>query len=717
MEENFHNLEIDDVLNYLPDPILILNKLGNIVFANHAFINLLGYQKETVFNENVVHFLQDSSIFDSCMIDIKNNGICMDVETTFLDVNGVAVPTVKNVRHINIEGESCLFVNIRNISTIDVRNQELERSQLQAQEKTQQLQQSISSAQKELTQTRIHFDEILNTINEIIWYIDDKTMQVQYVSHAVEKVFQVKQHEFVQNSSLWQAMVHPYDQEDVMNFFMSLEAGSTQAIEFRIVLNDGSIVWLNNRIIHRPDLNIFIGITYDITEVHNTQETIQHMAYHDSLTNLPNRAFLKEQIEVMLTRSKTIQQQMAVMFLDLDNFKYINDTMSHEVGDEILISVSQRISEVTNKNTILTRFGGDEFIILLSNIHDISDIEKTAKALINSFEAPFKLHEHEFFVSCSVGISLFPEHAHNSSDLIKHADTAMYEAKGAGKSQYVFYTPEMDKAVHEFLHIENLIREGLKKNYFELYFQPVLDSKTRLVAGFEALMRFKHPTEGFISPEKFIPVAEATGDILALSKLVLEEACAFSQQLNSYTDRKLFVAINVSARQFSENEFANKLLKCLSSNNIACDTMKVELTESVIMDNIDIATAQLNILKEAGVHTALDDFGTGYSSFEYLARLPIDTLKIDKSFVINMFESSQNQHIIEAMTSLAHTMSMNVTAEGVESLAHADFLEEKGIDILQGFYISKAIPKEDIFQHIKDRNLFFDFTDNANFDI
>ena len=717
MAEAFHTLNVDDVLNYLPDPILIVNRLGIIIFANHAFLNLLGYNPEEIFNENIVHFLQDSSIFDSCIVDLESEGVCIDVETTFIHKNGATIPTVKNVRMIEVEDEICMFVNIRNISTIDIRNRELERSQLQALERTSMLEESISSTQKELSETRIHFDEILNTINEIIWYIDDQTMQVQYVSQAVEKVFEVDQEAFILNPSLWQSMVHQDDRERVMNFFMSLEASATQTIEFRITLQDGRIVWLNNRIIHRPDLNIFIGITFDITEVHNTQSTIEHMAYHDMLTNLPNRAYLKKQIEVMLTRSKTIKQQMAVMFLDLDNFKYINDTKGHEIGDEILILVSKRISDALDENVTLTRFGGDEFIILLSNIQDLSDIEKRAKALIKSFEVPYHLAEYEFFVSCSIGISLFPEHAQTSSNLIKHADTAMYQAKLAGKNQFIFYNEKMDEAVHEFLHIENLIREGLRNKNFELYFQPVIDAKTRLVAGFEGLLRFNHPQEGFISPEKFIPVAEATGDILALSQIVLESACQFSKRLEKYTDQELFLAINVSARQFQENNFAKLFLKCLKDNNVACSSMKVELTESVIMGNIDIATDQLNILKQAGVHTALDDFGTGYSSFEYLARLPIDTLKIDKSFVINMFESAQNQHIIEAMTSLAHTMNMSVTAEGVESEAHADFLQDKGIDILQGFYISKAIPEEEVMQHIQNRSLFFDFTGATDFNI
>jgi len=712
MEETFHALDTNDVLNYLPDPVIILNSLGIIVFANHAFLELLGYSKEEVFNENIIIFLQDSSIFDSCIVDIKHSGLCKDIETSFIHKDGSTIPTVKNVRAINIEEEQCLFVNLRNITTIDVRNRELERSQLQAQEHSIKLEQSVDLAEKELSQTRIHFDEILNTISEIIWYIDDKSMQVQFVSQAVEKVFGVQQEAFVNNPSLWQTMVYEEDQERVLEFFMSLRAGATETIEFRIELLTGDLVWLNNRIIHHPDLNIFIGISYDITEVHNTQATIEHMAYHDTLTNLPNRAYLKEQIEVMLTRAKTIEQQMAVMFLDLDNFKYINDTMGHEVGDEILISVSKRISTALDTNVVLTRFGGDEFIILLSNVQDMSDVQRTATTIINSFEAPFKLNEHDFFVSCSIGISLFPEHAKSSSGLIKHADTAMYEAKHAGKNQFVVYDHKMDEAVHEFLHMETLIREGLKEHYFQLYFQPVIDAKTRKVSGFEALLRFNHPKEGFISPDKFIPVAEDTGDILALSEFVMQEACLFSKELTKHTTKKLFVAINISARQFQESDFAKVFLKCLHSHDIACEVMKVELTESVIMDNIDIATAQLDILKHAGVQTALDDFGTGYSSFEYLARLPIDTLKIDKSFVIDMFTSSQNQHIITAMTSLAHTMNMNVTAEGVESAAHADFLSEKGIDILQGFYISKAIPKTEIFSHIKAQTSFFDFRVN-----
>ncbi len=713
----FEALSGEEVLNALPDPVLILDQESRIEFVNDAFASMLGYEKNELVGTTIVDYLYDTSIFESCVLDLQTKGYCNDQETLFTHRNGHPVSTIKNVRMMQSGQGARIFVNIRNICHIDTVNKQLRHSEQLAKETANQLSQIISTKEQELVTARMQLDEVLSTINEIIWYIDDQSLKVQYVSTAAEKIFGVVKEKFIETPGLWQEMIYSEDRERVMGFFMNLQPGSSQTIDFRIQRPDGEIRWLNNRVVHHSGMNFFIGVTIDITETKKNQDMIEFMAYHDTLTNLPNRAYLKKQIETLLARAAIVHQHLAILFLDLDNFKYINDTMGHEVGDGVLVEVAQRLSGTLGPKSTCTRFGGDEFIVLLSDIHDPDDIKQQAEALIRAFRAPFLINEHEFFISCSIGIALYPDHSLTATDLIKHADTAMYAAKKTGKNRYVYYNPQMDAHVNEFLRIENLIREGINNRMFQLHYQPLIDANTHKLEGFEALLRFFHPSEGYVSPFDFIPVAEATGDILTLSRFVLGEACRFIQQLNYETGSTLFVAVNISTRQFREEHFADNFLKTLHQYDIPAEFIKIEVTESLIMENIDIAASELETLKQAGVRIALDDFGTGYSSFEYLARLPIDTIKIDKSFVIDLFNTETNRHIIEAVTKLAHAMGKEVIAEGVESSEHAIYLQSHGINLLQGFAISKAIDAATIFRQLKHQEPIFTLNEPSNFSI
>ena len=707
MESTLRNIEL---LNLFAEPIIIIDNLGMLRYVNDAFSFMLGYTKDEIINENIVHFLQDDNLFDNCKLSMKSTYKDLDMleeETYFRHKNNTLIPTLKSVKMLTIADETLFFVNIRNITKMEILNKNLHSNNQQVKLQTQKLNDKIGLTTSALQKSQMRLAEVLSSIKEIIWYIEHKTLQVIYVSDAVEKIFGIASSHFLKEPTLWKSMIHKEDQKSVEELFLNLKRGETESIEFRIVREDGSIHWLNNRITYHKEKNIFIGVTFDITNNKTTQDKIEFLAYHDSLTKLPNRAYLKKEIKLMLERSKIISQKMAVLFLDLDNFKYINDSHGHELGDDVLIAVASRLQESISNKGICTRFGGDEFIILLNEISDINEVEIMAKRIISTFKAPFHIQNNEFFLSCSLGISLYPENADSSSNLIKHADTAMYVSKNRGKKQYTFYHEDMDEKAHEFLHIERLIREGIQNDYFTLYFQPLVNSKTHKVEGFEALIRFFHPKEGSISPEIFIPVAEVTGDILPISAFVMSEACMFAKTINTLNDETYFININVSARQFQEKNFSEDFIQCLLDNEVDPSLMKVELTESAVMNNIEIALSQLELLKKVGIQTALDDFGTGYSSFSYLVQLPIDVLKIDKSFVIDLFKIENNRHIIEAVSTMAKAMNMNVVAEGVESIEHANYLHENGIDILQGFLISQALCKEEIFTMLKEKEGIF----------
>ncbi|MDD2265441.1 GGDEF and EAL domain-containing protein [Sulfuricurvum sp.] len=686
-----------DVLNYLPEGILMVDERGVILFANEAFSEMVGYENDILLGLNILSLLADIDVFTACIAKVMNEGKSLDAETDFLHSDGRIIQAIKSVRMIRHNEHIRFFVNIRNLSDINRLNKELRLSKELIEYQAHELSTLLNSKNQEL-------EEILGSIDEVIWYIDNQTLSLRYVNNAVEGVFGFTKETFLADPSLWQQQIYPDDRELVKMFFETLRPGQSQEIRFRILRNDGESRWLNSRIHHHPTLKLFIGITSDITSSKTQSDEIAFLAYHDPLTLLPNRAKLKLQLENRFEHSSSTP--FALLFLDLDNFKNINDTMGHEVGDKILIEVSRRILATAGEHDFCARFGGDEFVVLLQDT-DISHVNMFAERMIQMFKRPFRVKEIDFFLSTSIGIVLYPQDAQNGEDLIKHADTAMYEAKNKGKNQFVYYHSSMQRAIHNFLYIESLVRDGLRQNLFELYFQPLIDSKTLRLEGYEALMRLPHPTEGFVSPDIFITVAETNGDILLIGEVVLRQACDFITSVRQLCSQPFFVAINISSKQLHQMHFAQDLLDYLKERDIPPSFLKVELTESAVMENIDIAAVQLNKLKEGGVRIALDDFGTGYSSFAYLAQLPIDTLKIDKSFILTLFEVNSNRHIVEAMSNLAHVLGMSVTAEGVEESEHFDFLIQNKIDTLQGYHLSRPLPRNVILQKLQNSDPYF----------
>ncbi len=686
-----------DVLNYLPDGIVIVDERGVILFANDAFSEMVGLQSNILLGLNMLSLLADIDVFQKCLEKVTLEGKSLDAETNFIHSSGTIIQAVKSVRMIRHNEHIRFFVNVRNQTDLNRLNKELRISKELIELQAHELSSLLNSKNQEL-------EEILSSIDEVIWYIDNQTLSLRYVNRAVEKVFGFDRDSFLADHTLWQQQIYVEDRNLVQMFFETLLPGHSQEIRFRILHQEGEIRWLNSRIYHHPNLHLFIGITSDITAPKAQGEEIAFLAYHDPLTHLPNRAKLKLQLESRFEHSAT--SPFALMFLDLDNFKNINDTMGHKIGDTILIEMSNRLRECIGKYDFCARFGGDEFVILLQDADSLS-VDTMAQRLIQTFKEPFKVNEMDFFLSSSIGIVLYPYDASNVEDLIKHADTAMYEAKNKGKNQFVYYHTSMQRALHDYLHIESLIRDGLTQNLFELYFQPLIDTKTLQLEGYEALLRLPHPKEGFIAPDIFISVAESNGDILVIGQEVLRQACDFIETLRDLQDEPFFVAINVSSKQLHQEAFARELLEYLEQRSIPTSYIKVELTESAVMENIEIAERQLRLLQKGGIRIALDDFGTGYSSFAYLAQLPIDTLKIDKSFILPLFEASSNRHIVEAISNLAHVLGMKVTAEGVEESSHYDFLMEKNIDTLQGYHLSRPLPKGKILKNLEDKVPYF----------
>lgn len=686
-----------DVLNYLPDGIVMVDERGVILFANEAFSEMVGYETSLLLGLNMLSLLADIDVFQKCIETVMSEGKSLDADTDFIHRNGTIVQAIKSVRMIRHEEHHRFFVNVRNLTDVNRLNRELRTSKTLIELQANELSTLLNSKNREL-------EEILSSIDEVIWYIDSQSLDLRYVNRAIEEVFGLSRERFMDDHTLWQQQIHEDDRALVQIFFETLLPGQSQQIRFRIYHQNGEIRWLSSRIYHHPKLSLFIGITSDITAPKAQSEEIAFLAYHDPLTMLPNRAKLKIELDSRLENGTSAP--FALMFLDLDNFKNINDTLGHKIGDAILVEVSDRLKNTLGKYDFSARFGGDEFVILLQDA-DTANVDAAAKRLIQAFKEPFKLNETDYFLSSSIGIVLYPEDAQNAEDLIKHADTAMYEAKNKGKNQFVYYHSSMERALHDFLTLESLIKESLAQDRFELYFQPLIDAKTLLLEGYEALLRLHHPEKGFIPPDLLISIAESNGDIYHIAEVVLKQACDFIESVRELQNEPFFVAINVSSKQLQQENFASDLLEYLTKRSIPPAYLKIELTESAVMENISVADRQLRQLKAGGIRIALDDFGTGYSSFAYLAQLPIDTLKIDKSFILPLFETPSNRHIVEAISNLGHVLGMKVTAEGVEESSHYHYLVEKEIDTLQGYHLSHPLPRKEIIEKLQKSEQFF----------
>jgi diguanylate cyclase (GGDEF)-like protein/PAS domain S-box-containing protein len=430
----------------------------------------------------------------------------------------------------------------------------------------------------------------------------------------------------------------------------------------------------------------------DITERKSSEKTIQNMAFYDSLTGLPNRNKFSQELNNALTLPDN--QMLAVLFLDLDRFKIINDTKGHTVGDLLLKQVANRLVLAVQKDGFVSRHGGDEFIILLKDI-DKEKVTEISQRILNEFSEPLRLEQQEFYVTPSIGISLYPSDAKDEETLIKLADIAMYVAKERGKNNFQFYSSKHSGLSFRKMELENGLRKAIEQNQLLLYYQPQVEIATGKIVGIEALIRWQHPDHGLVSPTEFIPLAEETGLIVPLGKWILKTACEQNKAWQNEGLVAVPIAVNISVRQFQDDYFVDEVKKILNEIGLHSQFLELEITES-IMQNIERSTMILNELKKLGVKIAIDDFGTGYSSLSYLKHLPIDNIKIDKSFVDDITNHSNHGSIVKTIIDMGHNLNYTVIAEGIETEEQVSFLKEHSCKIGQGYFYSKPLPAEEI---------------------
>jgi diguanylate cyclase (GGDEF)-like protein len=428
----------------------------------------------------------------------------------------------------------------------------------------------------------------------------------------------------------------------------------------------------------------------EIVERRQAQSKLNYLAYHDPLTGLSNRRSFIERLEESLRETVRHGERLAVLFIDLDQFKQVNDSLGHGVGDELLVSVAARLSEHVRLIDMLARLGGDEFICLMEAVRGNDDVETLAHEIIGAFEYPFKLGDHELYLSASVGISLSPGDGDTVLDLMRNADTAMYRAKALGRGNFHFYTPEMTRDAQERIRMENLLRRALDNGELSVHLQPQVETRSGRLVGAEALVRWNSPELGLVMPTRFIPVAEDSGLIVGLGNWVLRETCRQVMQWRNSGFDLPKISVNLSVKQLERPEFIEVLSEILDETGMDAGSLKLELTESVVMAVADSFTL-LERLRDLGISLSLDDFGTGYSSLSYLKMLPVQQLKIDKSFIDGIGKSSGDEAIIRTVMALARSLDFEVVAEGVETVEQSDFLASLGCEQLQGHLHGKAV--------------------------
>ncbi|HHS99260.1 MAG TPA: bifunctional diguanylate cyclase/phosphodiesterase [Thiomicrospira sp.] len=439
----------------------------------------------------------------------------------------------------------------------------------------------------------------------------------------------------------------------------------------------------------------------DVTEIKKTEDQLAFLAHHDNLTGLPNRSLLNARLQHALQIAHRQPTLLAVCFFDIDNFKNINDSYGHDVGDELLITVSKRIQEIIRKNDTLARLGGDEFVLVLENLRDKTEVAVIIEKILVSFSQPMTIEDHTLSVTTSIGISLYPQDGLDVNSLIKFADTAMYQAKGDGKNTYAFYAEHMTEELMQRVYIQNDLKEALAENQFEVFYQPQVDLVTNKPIGLEALVRWNHPEKGLVMPSEFIQFAEESNSIQEIGYQVLRQACLDIKELH---DEKLFsgyVAVNVSAIQLKDHNFISTLVDLIEETGIQPQWLELELTESVVMNETKEGIAMLSSLSKLGVKIAIDDFGTGYSSLSYLSELPFDKLKIDMSFIRNVLSDEKARTVAEAIIQLSNSMNMTTLAEGIEQKAQKEYLKICKCEQGQGFLFSKPKPLRKLKRWLK----------------
>jgi diguanylate cyclase (GGDEF)-like protein/PAS domain S-box-containing protein len=553
-------------------------------------------------------------------------------------------------------------------------------------------------AEEALRDSERRFRALIEHSTDILTVVD-RVGRIVYESPSVERLLGHTAGELM--GSALEEHVHPEDRHALAAALAESAGASTPvAAEFRMRVRDGEWRFLEasvSNLLDNAEVGGIVLNSRDITARKQDEETIRHLAYFDALTGLPNRMLFDDRLAQALAHSRRRGARgLAILFLDLDRFKTVNETLGHGAGDELLRTAAARLTSVVRESDTVARLGGDDFLFLLPEIDDVEDAVRVARKVLAELVAPFSVHGHELHLTASVGIALSPLDGNDADTLVRNADTALYRAKEQGGNRYQLYAPAMNAIAFKRLVLENSLRRAIEREELRLYYQPLVSLQDGTFVGVEALIRWQHPDLGLVSPAEFIPLAEETGLIVPLTHWVLRTAC---RQMKEWQDAGLeltTVSVNISAQRFSATDLPRAVSEALAAAGLHGRHLCLELTESVMMENVEETIATLLELKKLEVKISIDDFGTGYSSLSYLKRLPIDTLKIDQSFVRNTPADADDAAIAMLIISMAHSLNLSVVAEGVETEEQMQMLRSQQCDIMQGYLVSRPVPGGEI---------------------
>jgi diguanylate cyclase (GGDEF)-like protein/PAS domain S-box-containing protein len=552
---------------------------------------------------------------------------------------------------------------------------------------------------QEVLQFERRLQELLDGIDAIVWEADTG-MGFTFVSHQAQRMLGYSLARWTQEPDFWREIILPDDRESAVGELLEqLKDGQGRDMEYRVRTAAGKVVWIHGRVSVVRDKDGRItglrGLMVDITAIKEAERKLVQLASYDELTGLPNRSLLQDRLRQSMAQADRSGGMVALLFVDLDRFKNINDSLGHDIGDGILQTAAGRLIGVVQEVDTVARSGGDEFMLMLSDVDRIEEITLVAQNAIEALAQPFTVGEHELFMTASIGISVYPRDGTDVQTLLKDADAAMYRAKEGGKNRFEFFTAEMNAAAVHQLQFENMLRQALARKEFVLYYQPQADVDTGQLVGVEALVRWQHPELGMVPPLEFIPLMEETGLIVPLGEWILETACRQAVAWRAAGLPELRMAVNVSVRQFSQSDLPQIVERILRETGLPSSMLKLELTESLFMQETEVVAEVIQALRKLGVRLSVDDFGTGYSSLSYLRRFPVTSVKIDQSFVRSINTDPASAALVRSIIGMAHELRLRVIAEGVETEGQLHFLASHRCDEIQGYLLGRPMPEDE----------------------
>ena len=679
------------LINFSNQGISVADLQGNYVFVNPSFCQMTGYNETELLTMTVFDLKtpeQDHASFEQTKAEKEN----LIVQVLLQKKDGTVFMSEVVGRNIEVAGKAYVLGTVQDIS-------------------------ERIAVEQALMDNEKHHKMVMRIANDGVWDWHLDTDVIEYDERYYTMAGYEKD-EYPPSFEEWTKRIHPDDLTHTTKSVESYLSGKSAKhdVEFRFLRKDNIYMWIRGKgKVVESDINgkplRFIGTHSDITVQKAYEEKILLQAHFDSLTFLPNRFLSLDRLNIACEEAKRNNELVALLFLDLDDFKKVNDTLGHDVGDQLLVDAAERLRNVVRSVDTVGRLGGDEFIIILGGLKNPKEAQPIVENLLNQFRSMFVINSRELLMTTSIGIAVYPNDACDTSELLRNADSAMYDAKECGRNTYSYYTKQMNECAQRRLAIEEQLHGALARNEFTIHYQPKIDLTNAKIMGAEALLRWHNPTLGNVPPDEFISIAEQTGAIINLGQFVLKQALAQTAIWQKNFNCDFQIAVNLSPRQFRDFQLINVIKESLTATNVPPHSLELEITEGVLLSGHGHVKEVLSSITELGLKMAMDDFGTGYSSLSYLRTYPFDVLKIDRSFINEMTTSMKDKSLINAVISMSHALGLKVVAEGIETQQQNELLRILGCDYGQGYLFSKPLNVTDMTKLLKntsDMSFFFD---------